>query len=124
MKWGKLSLLAVSALMTVACQSSGQQPPAPVTATSATSAAPVTSANSAAKPVTYVTLPDTYGQNAAAVKAKLADLGLDKVELASSNAKYSTVVEPKDWKVVGMAPGAGTVVKSDAPVILKVVKVQ
>lgn len=121
MKWGKLGLLTASALTAVACGAAGQQPPATVAATSETS---TTSAPSAAKPVTYVTLPDTYGQNAADVKTKLESLGLTKVELASSNTKYSTVDEPKDWKVAGMVPGAGTVVKSDAPVIVKVVKVQ
>ena len=71
-----------------------------------------------------MTLPDIYGENAEVAKTKLEDLGLTKVELASSNSKYSTVEEAKDWKVVGMVPGAGTVVKSDAPVILKVVKVR
>ena len=64
------------------------------------------------------------GENAEIAKAKLDALGLTKVELASSNTKYSTVEVPKDWKVVGMEPGAGTVVKSDQSVIVKVVKVQ
>lgn len=105
----------------VACTTANQQAPAPETGTSATSS---TSAPSAAKPVTYVTLPDTYGENAEIAKTKLEDLGLTKVELSSSNAKYSTVEVANDWKVVGMVPGAGTVVKSDAPVIVKVVKVR
>ena len=118
MKWRRLTLLVASALTMVACQTTGQQPPATVTETSATSA------NSTAKPVTYVTLPDIYGENAEVAKAKLEDLGLTKVELASSNKKYSTVEVAKDWKVVGMVPGAGSVVKSDAPVIVKVIKVQ
>ncbi|MFM9033559.1 MAG: PASTA domain-containing protein [Mycobacterium sp.] len=117
MTWGKLSLLAASALTMVACQAAGQQPPATVTAT------PAASAPSAAKPVTYVALPDIYGQNAEIAKTKLEGLGLTKVELSSSNTKYSTVEQAKDWKVVGMEPGAGTVVKSDQPVIVKVVKV-
>ena len=111
-------MLAVSALTMVACATTSQQPAATVTGTSE---APATSA---AKPVTYVTLPDTYGQNADVVKAQLEDLGLTKVELASSNAKFSTVEDAKDWKVAGMVPGAGSVVKSDAPVVLKVVKVR
>jgi hypothetical protein len=46
------------------------------------------------------------------------------VELASSNAKFSTVLEAKDWKVVGMVPSAGSVVKSDEPVIVEVIKVR
>lgn len=71
-----------------------------------------------------MTLPDIYGENAEIAKAKLESLGLTKVELASSNAKYSTVEVAKDWKVVGMEPGAGRVVKSDQPVTVKVVKVQ
>ncbi len=71
-----------------------------------------------------MTLPDIYGENAEIAKAKLEGLGLTKVELSSSNAKYNTVDVAKDWKVVSMVPGAGTVVKSDSPVILKVVKVQ
>ena len=117
----RLTLLAASALTMVACGTTSQQPPATVTDTSETSA---TSANSTAKPAAYVTLPDIYGQNAEVAKTQLEDLGLTKVELASSNKKYSTVEVAKDWKVVGMVPGAGSVVKSDAPVILKVVKVQ
>ncbi len=121
MKWGKLSLVAASGLTMVACATSDQQAPATATGTSSASA---TSATSAAKPVTYVTLPDTYGENAEIAMAKLEGLGLTKVELASSNTKYSTVEVAKDWKVVVMLPGAGTVVKSDAPVILKVVKVR
>lgn len=121
MKWTRLALMAASTLTTVACGTTSEQPPSIVTATSAAS---VTSATPAAKPASYVTLPDTYGQNAATVKKTLEDLGLTKVELASSNTKHSTVSEPKDWKVVGMVPGAGSVVKSDVPVILKVVKVQ
>ena len=121
MKWRRLTLLVASALTMVACGTTSQQPPATVTDTSETSA---TSANSTAKPVTYVTLPDIYGQNAEVAKTQLKDLGLTKVELASSNKKYSTVEVAADWKVVGMVPGAGSVVKSDAPVILKVIKVQ
>ena len=117
----RLTLLVASALTMVACQTTSQQPPATVTDTSGTSA---TSATSTAKPVTYVTLPDTYGENAEVAKTKLEDLGLTKVELASSNAKFSTVLEAKDWKVVGMVPGAGSVVKSDEPVIVEVIKVR
>lgn len=121
MKSRRLALLVASALTMVACGTTSQQPPATVADPSATS---VTSATSAAKPGTYVTLPDIYGENAEVAKAKLEDLGLTKVELASSNKKYSTVEVAKDWKVVGMVPGAGSVVKSDAPVIVKVIKVQ
>jgi hypothetical protein len=117
MKWGKLLFLAASTLTMVACA----QAPAPVTVTSTTSA---TSATSAAKPATYVTLPDTYGESAEVALAKLEGLGLTNVELASSNAKYSTVEQPEDWKVASMNPGAGTVVKFDAPVVLEVVKVR
>ena len=119
MKWGKLSLLAASALTMAACATANQQAPATVTGTSSTSAA-----TSAAKPVAYVTLPDIYGENAEIAKKKLEDLGLTKAELASSNTKYPTVELAKDWKVVGMEPGAGSVVKSDQRVIVKVVKVQ
>jgi hypothetical protein len=36
----------------------------------------------------------------------------------------SAVQEAKDWKVVGMVPGAGTVVKSDEPVVLNLFKVR
>jgi hypothetical protein len=122
MKWGKLSLLTASALTMVACATANQQAPAPVTVTSATSAA--SSPNSTAKPANYVTLPDTYGESADVAQAKLQDLGLTNVELASSNAKYSTVEQAKDWKVAGMKPGAGSVVKFDAPVVLEVVKVR
>jgi beta-lactam-binding protein with PASTA domain len=118
MKWGKRSLLAASALTMVACASANQQAPAPVSGTSSASA------TSTARPDAYVTLPDIYGENAEIAKAKLEGLGLTKVELSSSNAKYNTVDVAKDWKVVSMVPGAGTVVKSDSPVILKVVKVQ
>ena len=118
MSWGKASLVAASALATVACATGNQQPSATVTGTSATAA------TSTAKPVTYVTLPDIYGENAEIAKAKLDDLGLTKVELASSNTKYSTVEQARDWKVVGMQPGAGTVVKSDQPVTVTVVKVR
>lgn len=113
--------MVASALTVVACQTTSQQPAATVADPSETSA---TSATPAPKPGAYVTLPDTYGQNAEVAKATLEDLGLTKVELASSNKKYSTVEVAKDWKVVGMVPGAGSVVKSDAPVILKVIKVQ
>lgn len=114
-------MLAASALTMVACGTTSQKPAATVTDTSA---APAASATSAAKPATYVTLPDTYGENADVVKTKLEELGLTKVELASSNAKYSTVEDAKDWKVAGMVPGPGSVVKSDSPVILKVIKVR
>lgn len=117
MNWGKLSLIAASALMVVACGKTDQ--PAP-----ATPSASAPSATSTASPVTYVTLPDTYGQNADGAKAKLEDLGLAKVELASSNTEHSSVSQPADWKVVGMEPAAGTVVKSDEPVILRVIKVR
>jgi len=121
MQWRRLTLLAASALTLVACQTTSPQPPAAVTDTSGTSA---TSDASTAKPITYVTLPDTYGQNAEVARTKLQDLGLTKVELASSNSKFSTVEEAKDWKVVGMVPGAGTVVKSDEAVVLKLFKVR
>ena len=121
MQWRRLTLLAASALTLVACQSTTQQPPAAVTDTSGTSS---TSDTSTAKTITYVTLPDTYGQNAEEARMKLQDLGLTKVELASSNSKFSTVEEAKDWKVVGMVPGAGTVVKSDEPVVLNLFKVR
>ena len=121
MQWRRLTLLAASALTLVACQTTSPQPPAAVTDTSGTSA---TSDTSTAKPITYVTLPDTYGQNAEVARTKLQDLGLTKVELASSNSKFSTVEEAKDWKVVGMVPGAGTVVKSDEAVVLNLFKVR
>ena len=121
MRRRRLTLLVASALTLVACQTTSPQPPAAVSDTSGTSA---TSAASTAKPVTYVTLPETYGENAEDAKTKLEDLGLTKVELASSNAKFSTVLEAKDWKVVGMVPGAGSVVKSDEPVIVEVIKVR
>lgn len=121
MQWRRLTLLAASALTLVACQTTSQQPPAAVTETSGTSA---TSDTSTAKPSTYVTLPDTYGQNAEVARTKLQELGLTKVELASSNSKFPTVEQAKDWKVVGMVPGAGTVVKPDDPVVLNLVKVQ
>jgi hypothetical protein len=121
MQWRRLTLLAASALTLVACQTTSPQPPAAVTDTSGTSA---TSDASTAKPITYVTLPDTYGQNAEVARTKLQDLGLTKVELASSNSKFSTVEEAKDWKVVGMVPGAGTVVKSDEAVVLNLFKVR
>ena len=71
-----------------------------------------------------MTLPDTYGESAEVALAKLEGLGLTNVELASSNAKFSTVLEAKDWKVVGMVPSAGSVVKSDEPVIVEVIKVR
>ncbi len=114
-------MLVASALTLAACQTTTQPPPATVTDTLEPSA---TSATSTAKPVTYVTLPETYGENAEVAKTKLEDLGLTKVELASSNAKFSTVLDAKDWKVVGMVPGAGSVVKSDEPVIVEVIKVR
>lgn len=118
MKWEKLFLVAGSALMLVACGKA--EPPAPATV-SATSAP---SATSTAAPVTYVTLPDMYGQSADVATAKLEDLGLTNVELASSNTEHSSISRPADWKVVGMKPGAETVVRSDDPVILTVVKIQ
>jgi hypothetical protein len=125
MNWGKLSLLTASALTMMSCATANQQAPAPVTATSATSATTAaTTTGSAAKPVTYVTLPDTYGENAELAQTMLKDLGLTNVQLASSNTKYRTVEQAKDWKVAVMKPGAGTVVKSDAPVVLEVVKVR
>lgn len=117
MNWGKLALLTASALTMAACGTSSQQAPA-------TDAVTSTSPTSTATPITYVTLPDTYGQNAEIARAKLQDLGLTKVELESSNKKYPTVDVASEWKVAGMEPGAGTVVKFDQPVILKVVKVQ
>lgn len=117
MKWGTLSLLAATALAMVACETASRPAPATVPTTSAAGAP------SAAKPAGYVTLPDIYGENAEIAKKKLEDLGLTKVELASSNTKYGTVELAKDWKVVGMEPGAGTVVKSDQRVIVEIVKV-
>lgn len=117
-------MLAASALTMVACTTATDEPRATVTETSSSSSASTAKASSAAKPAPYVTLPDVYGENAEVAKTKLEDLGLTKVELVSSNAKYSTVDQPKDWKVVAVEPGAGTVVKSDQPVIVRVVKVQ
>lgn len=116
-----LTLLVASALTLVACQTTSPQPPAAVSDASGT---PATSDTSTAKPITYVTLPETYGQNAEVARTKLQDLGLTKVELASSNSKFSTVQEARDWKVVGMVPGAGTVVKSDEPVVLSLFKIR
>lgn len=118
MKWGKPSLMAASALMIVACGKAAQPAPATVSATVAPSA------TSTAAPGAYVTLPDTYGRNAEIAKTTLENLGLTNVVFASSNTEHSTVSQPADWKVVAMEPGAGTVVKSDDPVILTVVKVQ
>lgn len=115
--WGKLSLVAACALVIVACGKADQPAPASVSATTAPAA------TSTAAPVAYVTLPDTYGQNAETAKATLEGLGLTNVELSSSNTENSTVEIAKDWKVIGMQPGAGTVVKSDQPVIVSVVKV-
>lgn len=122
MKRAGLVLFTASAMTMAACGTAGRQAPAPVTP--ATSASPASSAQSTAKPVTYVTLPDTYGENAELAQTKLRDLGLTNVELVSSNAKYSTVEQARDWKVAAMKPGAGTVVKSDDPVVLQVVKAQ
>ena len=83
---------------------------------------PQAPATSAKPQATSVTLPDVTGQNAEIARTKLEGLGLTKVELASANPKYSNVMLAKNWQVVGMEPAAGTTVKSDEPVILKVYK--
>jgi len=49
-------------------------------------------------------------------------LGLTDVQLASTNPEYSVVVLARNWKVVGIEPAPGTIVKSDTPVIVKVYK--
>jgi beta-lactam-binding protein with PASTA domain len=118
MNWGKFSVIAASTLiLATGCGSPSQPAPATVTVTSVSGAE-----TSTAKPALDITLPDVTGKNAEIARTELEDLGLTKVELASANPKYSNVLLAKNWSVVGMEPAAGTVVKSDHPVILKVYK--
>jgi beta-lactam-binding protein with PASTA domain len=62
-----------------------------------------------------ITLRDVTNQNAEIARSKLEKLGL-------TNVKPSSVIQAANWTVVSMDPAAGTVVRSDDPVIVKVTK--
>jgi hypothetical protein len=69
-----------------------------------------------------ITLPEVAGQNAEIVCKNLEKLGLTDVSLSSSNPKYTVLVLAGSWAAVSIEPPAGTVVKADNPVLVKVYK--
>lgn len=112
-----LTAACIAVAIASACSAPSSSPPKTVTVT------PSATTTTTPQPVaTDVTIPDVTGQNAEIVRHQLEDLGLTKVELASTNPEYSMVILARNWTVVGIEPAPGTVVKSDTPVIVKVYK--
>jgi len=113
----KLPLILAAAAAVLAGCGGGTETPSTVTVT-APPAAPV----STAPPVTQVTLPEVAGQNGAIVYDQLTDLGLTNLQLASQDTEDKFVVNPANWVAVDIAPEAGTLVSSDAVVVVTMTK--
>ncbi|MYV28334.1 PASTA domain-containing protein [Rhodococcus sp. DSM 6344] len=79
-----------------------------------TAPSPTTSATASV----YVTIPEVYGRNGAIVVDELKKLGLTNVQLASKDDSTTSISQPQDWRAFGIEPSAGTVVSSDARVVV------
>jgi beta-lactam-binding protein with PASTA domain len=120
--------IALASLVLAGC-GGGQSATSPSTVTvtsqsrsTVTAQATATATPVAPAPPTEITIPEVAGQNAEIVRKKLEGLGLTDVSLSSSNPKYSMVIMAANWTVVSIEPVAGTQVKSDDPVVVKVYK--
>jgi hypothetical protein len=126
MKKAILLIAAMLAATTIASCSSNQ-PAAPATVTvtqpgSESNSAAGGASPSAAAPAAQITIPDLTNENAEIAQSKLEALGLTKVELSSSNPKYSMVLRASNWTVTSIDPPPGTQVGANDPVIVKVTK--
>jgi hypothetical protein len=125
------ALVAVSVL--AGCSGGTQTTPSTVTVTNSGAPA-VTSGSINTAPATStletsvtataagITIPDVNGENAKIAQEALEKLGLTNVELSSANPKYSMVLVAANWTVVSIDPAAGTAVKADDAVVVKVTK--
>jgi hypothetical protein len=120
-----ISAVFVSAGIITACGSQTTSSPstvtvAPSTVTVATPTVAQSSVAAAAAEITIPEIPDE--ENAKIVRDNLESLGLTNVSLSSANPKYSMVIMAENWTFVSIEPAPGTVVKADAPVVVKVTK--
>jgi PASTA domain len=118
--------LVAAALAATLIASCGSKSTAPATVTvtqPGSNSAPGAPSSSAAAPAAQITIPDgLVGENAEIAQSKLEGLGLTKVELSSSNPKYSLVLRASNWTVTSIDPPPGTQVNANDPVIVKVTK--
>ena len=129
----KATSLIAAGLAATLIASCGTKPTSPATVTVTQPASAPTSApafapepaappSSAAASAAQITIPDLTGENAEIAQSKLEGLGLTKVELSSSNPKYSMVLVPSNWTVTSIDPPPGSQVSANDPVIVKVTK--
>ena len=121
------SLVATVIAATTIASCSSEKPAAPTTVTvtqpgTGSNSAPGGVSPSAAAPAAQITIPDLTNENAEIAQSKLEALGLTKVELSSSNPKYSMVLRASNWTVTSIDPPPGTQVGANDPVIVKVTK--
>lgn len=121
-----VSLVYIAAALSLtACGGAAQEAPATVAVT-----APPPASSSAAQagatptaPVTQVTIPDVEeGSNGAIVLEHLEKAGLTNVQPASQDEEDKLVLNPANWSVVSIDPGAGTEVSSDSTVVVTMTK--
>lgn len=76
-----------------------------------------------AEPVRQIVIPDiAKGQNGAIALETLQRAGLTNVQPASRDKNDRFVVNPANWSVVSVEPGAGTEVSSDSTVVVTMTK--
>ena len=120
-----LATTMVAAITIASCSSNKPAAPATVTVTqpgAGSNSAPGGASPSAAAPAAQITIPDLTNENAEIAQSKLQALGLTKVELSSSNPKYSMVLRASNWTVTSIDPPPGSQVSANDPVIVKVTK--
>jgi beta-lactam-binding protein with PASTA domain len=119
-----LVTVGVAAVVISSCSSHQTPAPATVTVTQPGSGSDSGGTSpSVAAPAARITIPDgLVGENAEIAQSKLQALGLTKVELSSSNPKYSMVLRASNWTVTSIDPPPGTQVGASDPVIVKVTK--
>ncbi|WP_165922332.1 PASTA domain-containing protein [Pseudonocardia endophytica] len=90
-----------------------------MTAPPAAAAAPTTSAPA---PAQQLQIPEVDGKNGAIALDELRQAGFTKVEPASRDEKDRFVVNPANWTVTKIEPGAGETVSSDSTVVVTMTK--
>lgn len=67
-------------------------------------------------------MPGLVGQSAGGVEHQLTVLGLNSIELVSTNPNYKSVWVPSNWTVVSTDPAPGCVISSYYSVTIFVTK--
>lgn len=119
---------AVAALTLSGCGSAqdgfnaATQPPATVTVQATPSPSVALPSSPTAQPVTQVTIPDVDGKNGAIALEALREAGLTNVQPASRDEQDKLVINPANWTVTSVEPGAGEEVASDSTVVVTMTK--